>query len=143
MACELRLAASRRHHRYLRRSPHGDEPALVGLKVPGVVISDPGCTGKTYPRFFEDVERLRQARSGRVAGQLRHGSITNLAHGLEQFVGPAEDVDTGFFRRIRVLAGSQASNWPLQCLGKHLPAQIFHSDLQTATAGWAFLNEVR
>jgi 3-phosphoshikimate 1-carboxyvinyltransferase len=33
--------------------------ALVGLRVPGVVISDPGCTAKTYPRFFEDLERLR------------------------------------------------------------------------------------
>ena len=26
--------------------------ALVGLAVPGVVIRDPGCTAKTYPRFF-------------------------------------------------------------------------------------------
>ena len=33
--------------------------ALVGLKVPGVVIDHPGCVAKTYPRFFEDLERLR------------------------------------------------------------------------------------
>jgi 3-phosphoshikimate 1-carboxyvinyltransferase len=32
--------------------------ALVGLRVGGVVIRDPGCTAKTYPRFFEDLERL-------------------------------------------------------------------------------------
>lgn len=32
--------------------------ALVGLRVGGVVIHDPGCTAKTYPRFFEDLERL-------------------------------------------------------------------------------------
>jgi 3-phosphoshikimate 1-carboxyvinyltransferase len=32
--------------------------ALVGLAVPGVVIRDPGCTAKTYPAFFEDLERL-------------------------------------------------------------------------------------
>jgi len=32
--------------------------ALAGLKVPGVVIKDPGCTAKTYPRFFEDFARL-------------------------------------------------------------------------------------
>jgi len=32
--------------------------ALVGLRVPGVVIRDPGCTAKTYPRFFEDLHRL-------------------------------------------------------------------------------------
>ncbi|HZZ81848.1 MAG TPA: 3-phosphoshikimate 1-carboxyvinyltransferase [Gemmataceae bacterium] len=33
--------------------------ALVGLKIPGVVIDNPGCVAKTYPRFFEDLERLR------------------------------------------------------------------------------------
>ncbi len=33
--------------------------ALVGLKVPGVVINDPQCTAKTYPNFWEDLEQLR------------------------------------------------------------------------------------
>ena len=32
--------------------------ALPGLKIPGVIINDPGCTGKTYPRFFDDLESL-------------------------------------------------------------------------------------
>jgi 3-phosphoshikimate 1-carboxyvinyltransferase len=33
--------------------------ALVGLKVPGIVIKDPGCVAKTYPGFWADLERLR------------------------------------------------------------------------------------
>lgn len=33
--------------------------ALVGLKIPGIVIDEPACVAKTYPRFFEDLERLR------------------------------------------------------------------------------------
>ncbi len=33
--------------------------ALPGLKIPGVIISDPGCTAKTYPRFFDDLASLR------------------------------------------------------------------------------------
>lgn len=33
--------------------------ALIGLKVPGIVIKNPGCVAKTYPRFWEDLERLR------------------------------------------------------------------------------------
>jgi 3-phosphoshikimate 1-carboxyvinyltransferase len=33
--------------------------ALIGLTIPGVVIRHPGCVAKTYPRFFEDLERLR------------------------------------------------------------------------------------
>jgi 3-phosphoshikimate 1-carboxyvinyltransferase len=32
--------------------------ALAGLKTHGVRINDPGCTGKTYPEFFADLERL-------------------------------------------------------------------------------------
>ena len=32
--------------------------ALVGLKIPGIVINDPDCTIKTYPHFFTDLEKL-------------------------------------------------------------------------------------
>jgi 3-phosphoshikimate 1-carboxyvinyltransferase len=32
--------------------------ALAGLRVPGVVIRDPGCVAKTWPGYFEMLERL-------------------------------------------------------------------------------------
>jgi 3-phosphoshikimate 1-carboxyvinyltransferase len=32
--------------------------ALVGLRVPGVRIRNPRCTEKTYPHFFDDLQRL-------------------------------------------------------------------------------------
>jgi 3-phosphoshikimate 1-carboxyvinyltransferase len=32
--------------------------ALPGLAVPGVVIRDPGCTAKTYPGYFRDLDAL-------------------------------------------------------------------------------------
>ncbi|MEE3368751.1 MAG: 3-phosphoshikimate 1-carboxyvinyltransferase [Planctomycetota bacterium] len=32
--------------------------ALVGLRVPGVVILDPECTAKTYPDYFQDLQSL-------------------------------------------------------------------------------------
>ena len=32
--------------------------ALLGLRSPGIEISDPGCVAKTYPGFFADLERL-------------------------------------------------------------------------------------
>lgn len=35
--------------------------ALAGLRLPGVVIQNPGCTAKTYPRFFEDLQHLTSA----------------------------------------------------------------------------------
>jgi 3-phosphoshikimate 1-carboxyvinyltransferase len=33
--------------------------ALIGLRVPGVVLRNPGCVAKTYPDFFAGLERLR------------------------------------------------------------------------------------
>ncbi|MBE6428614.1 MAG: 3-phosphoshikimate 1-carboxyvinyltransferase [Planctomycetaceae bacterium] len=32
--------------------------ALVGLRIPGVTILDPDCTVKTYPNFFDDLNRV-------------------------------------------------------------------------------------
>lgn len=32
--------------------------ALLGLRVPGIVIADPRCTSKTYPEYFRDLDRL-------------------------------------------------------------------------------------
>ncbi len=34
--------------------------ALVGLRVPGVRIADPGCVAKTFPDFFARLEALRR-----------------------------------------------------------------------------------
>ena len=37
--------------------------ALLGLRQPGIVIADPGCTAKTYPGYFDDLKKLcRTAR---------------------------------------------------------------------------------
>ena len=43
--------------------------ALAGLRIPGVTIQDPGCVAKTYPGFWDDLERLRTGHppKGRVA----------------------------------------------------------------------------
>jgi 3-phosphoshikimate 1-carboxyvinyltransferase len=35
--------------------------ALAGLRIPGVVILNPGCTAKTYPRYFDDLAALVRA----------------------------------------------------------------------------------
>jgi 3-phosphoshikimate 1-carboxyvinyltransferase len=34
--------------------------ALLGLRVPGIVVKDPGCVRKTYPGYFHDLELLRK-----------------------------------------------------------------------------------
>jgi len=40
--------------------------SLIGLKAPGVRIADPGCTAKTYPDYFQDLDRLCGA-AGRIS----------------------------------------------------------------------------
>jgi len=37
--------------------------ALVGRRVPGIVIKDPACVAKTFPGYFEELERVRQGSS--------------------------------------------------------------------------------
>jgi 3-phosphoshikimate 1-carboxyvinyltransferase len=32
--------------------------ALAGLRTPGIVISNPGCSAKTYPHFFDDLKSV-------------------------------------------------------------------------------------
>jgi 3-phosphoshikimate 1-carboxyvinyltransferase len=32
--------------------------SLLGLRAPGIEISDPRCVSKTYPHFFADLARL-------------------------------------------------------------------------------------
>ena len=36
--------------------------AIAGLKQAGIVIDDPGCVNKTYPTYFEELERLSAAQ---------------------------------------------------------------------------------
>jgi 3-phosphoshikimate 1-carboxyvinyltransferase len=35
--------------------------AVAGLRVPGVVIADPGCVSKSFPAFWEHLDRLADA----------------------------------------------------------------------------------
>ena len=37
--------------------------SLVGLRTPGVVIRDPGCVGKTYPNYFDDLAQVTATAS--------------------------------------------------------------------------------
>ncbi len=45
-------------------NPHGDHRlamafSLIGLRVPGILIQEPDCVAKTYPTFFQHLDKLR------------------------------------------------------------------------------------
>ena len=39
--------------------------ALIGLKAPGIVISDPGCVAKTFPDYWNRLDLLRSELKGK------------------------------------------------------------------------------
>ena len=43
--------------------------ALVGLKIPGVVIRNPSCVAKTYPEFWQDLLKVGSGRWAVDSGQ--------------------------------------------------------------------------
>jgi 3-phosphoshikimate 1-carboxyvinyltransferase len=47
--------------------------AIAGMNIPGIVIRNPACTAKTYPRFFEDLSRLAAASTRRDSPRGRGG----------------------------------------------------------------------
>lgn len=49
----LRILPTFRDHRMAMAA------AILALRLPGILIEDPGCVAKSYPAFFRDLERLR------------------------------------------------------------------------------------
>lgn len=43
--------------------------SLLGLRVPGIRILDPGCTAKTFPNYFEELQRLCRGEYDRRPAQ--------------------------------------------------------------------------
>jgi 3-phosphoshikimate 1-carboxyvinyltransferase len=35
--------------------------SVFGLRAPGISIADPGCVVKTFPRFYEVLDQLRDS----------------------------------------------------------------------------------
>lgn len=58
-----RVDASPRHLTFATYNDHrmAMALALIGLRLPGVVIENPACVAKTYPRFWHDLSRLYDA----------------------------------------------------------------------------------
>jgi 3-phosphoshikimate 1-carboxyvinyltransferase len=43
--------------------------ALLGLRVPGIEILDPGCVAKTFPGYFDTLDQLRRPSDGAGTGE--------------------------------------------------------------------------
>ena len=81
--------------------------ALVGLKIPGIVIDNPACVAKTYPSFFDDSERLRYSRRGRElpAQNSRTSTRTRSECGLIRWATPIDPAGDLLHLRFAHAAG--------------------------------------
>ncbi len=59
--------------------------AVFGTVVPGITLANPHCTSKTYPQFFDDLERtyLHPVEAGD-----RHVVLTGMRGAGKSFLGP-------------------------------------------------------
>ena len=55
--------------------------AMAGLRIPGVMILDPGCTAKTYPGFWDDLERPPDRLAGVILLLYADSTADSLALG--------------------------------------------------------------
>ena len=39
--------------------------ALIGLRIPGVIVDNPGCVKKSFPLFWDELDRLLEESSQR------------------------------------------------------------------------------
>jgi 3-phosphoshikimate 1-carboxyvinyltransferase len=89
--------------------------ALVGLRVPGIEILDPGCVAKTFPEYFTVLGSLRDSPAGtpadRVPGSMRVIAIDGPAGSGKSTVSRAlarrlglEYLDTGAMYRAIAFA---------------------------------------
>jgi 3-phosphoshikimate 1-carboxyvinyltransferase len=40
--------------------------AVIGLRVPGISVKNPGCVTKSFPRFWDEFDRLSRAQNETV-----------------------------------------------------------------------------
>ena len=88
--------------------------ALLGLLVPGITVSDPGCVTKSYPMFWQHVEAVqRSLRCVAVVGMRCSGKST-FASALAQRTGLVWiDTDSLFEARHGPIAAFVAQHgWP-------------------------------
>jgi len=100
--------------------------ALIGLKVPGIVIDNPGCVAKTYPEFFDDLapqirevtgfeqknfvarrkgihdRRFPGSRPGSRIQDHMAGGLKNPAQALENFLAKAREFRTAMVDDRRI-----------------------------------------
>jgi len=100
---------------------------LAGLRVPGVSIADPGCVSKTWPSYFEDMDRILHPVVDVIAidGPAGTGKTT-VSRRVAERLGRVR-LDTGAFYRTATLLAHRLGVGP-EALAGHLGGHRFTYD---------------
>ena len=95
--------------------------AVMGTKIPGIVIENPGCVDKTYPQFWEDLERaylkpIKLGQKNLVLTGMRGSGKSYLGKKIAKFLNrPFIDLDLEVERyaKMEIKTIVKKHNWEL------------------------------
>ncbi len=94
--------------------------AVLGTVVPGVVIEDPGCTEKTYPNFWKDLEKaylskIKLGRKNLLLTGMRCSGKTHYGKKIARLLGhPFVDLDREIEKaeKMKIARIVELKGWP-------------------------------
>lgn len=124
--------------------------AVLGTKVPGIVIEDPSCVDKTYPKFWEDLEfaylsPIKLGQKNLVLTGMRASGKTYLGKKIAKHLGRKFidiDLEVEKYAKMDIKGLVKKHNWEyFRKLEQKICSQYKNSkNLVIATGGGAVLD---
>ena len=118
--------------------------ALAGLQSPGITIQDAACVTKSYPTFWDDLERVRKQHRAVALVGMRASGKTILGKALAKQMGSTfVDTDERFVTEHGPIAEFvEANSWPaFRTLEERIVANALVPGHVIATGGGAIESE--
>jgi len=89
--------------------------SLLGLRVPGIVIADPGCTAKTYPDYFGTWIAFANQQDDLLVGRTILSVFIELPARTDRIVRPTKSSSPSIKNRGPAAFRIHVSRQPRRC----------------------------